>query len=1028
MLEKGTPLKLACVRGNVEAVEKLLKAGDEASLVAYRQSLDGGRSSPWLRLTPIQFAAVYGHKELVLNFMNRPSYKPGQADDNINPSFHYFGENDTPNVKLDIGQVVEALLLEKLKQQDLSEMERKQKRNSLRTDILILQGAARYYSLCKRLPHVAEHNTRDYLRLAGIALEIARYSVDENNLPGKYASNYNKALRKSALIWFFCAVGTYVKNTFNWPELLSEKTRIIGQFGNVIDIVAYLDSSNGSSKEGASSRQYGRSSVEIIGLYALLEPFLNLADLDKVTEFISGLIEGGVVDTTDFQKTDFYQEVCRLSDYVLLTQFTAMYADCSSKELKVYYQAEQYATMNCIAALGNALTNLSERGRGYLIDYKIEKLDRLGLLLRNVDSYQQYLLSGIFEDFNFTLVALQRDVKSLVALNERLHSTELSGTFRTDSEYHHHPSVVFTFAMGATIHEKQYDLIINELKKIQNNEDLYWERSHPLGWFIKKNVPLKSEADAWMSHEDWASKLQEVFAFDGTKQGVIDTLKAVSSDLFFYIKYGPALSRMSASLQGIARLGGLQEKNLSMFLNALQWYVGRLNLDVCALCSAGGDKDAPDLVSAALIESIRQAQYLLAHVIDPRAKRAMVGQHDEWGFAIVEQAGKLAEAYEDMKKAGINALNQFVSALAQNGLYCTEEQMLGELATMKEEYDDHVGLVNGKSGGVGMANFPLIHGQNFIDGLALDHCLKDSAESSKFSLDCPSAAIVPLSFGAGFMGALYIKSNGDQSLNVKLYTPLQLDEDYQQILKDHITRKFNAKALKFTLVPPEKNVYDFMRWEVDALKEELSQDFELENGNKAAFVDSGTEVETKKTEGEPVTKEKLTELLATLGVSFLILSLSGFLEKEDDKVSKLVAKISNDASETSEVLSKLKVSDDPTERTKVKNAVQKIMLKIFGIKQEAKKLWGDISEDAKSTILKREDENPFDGVEKACKMVVDVSGNLLRPETKLAAPDASRQASELSGGGVANGMTTPIAGGNIASDSDLHEGAAAASR
>lgn len=366
----NSPLKAAVIAGKLEVVKLLVTAG--ASLDQREAITPNDGSQAQHQFTPVQFAAMFGHRDIVLYLMQHPRQQPNDLHINMGLSLDLFGSRTEYSAYIDIDQIVTAMKSSRAAGRD---------EQQLKADLLMLQANAKYYSLTRVVPKFigakVEQRRNVYLELANLALNVLERAGQEPPiiLPSdRPCINRIAVLQKEAFAWFCSSIATYVRNNSAVDINDSAQAwKTISYLGTIIDCNA--------DRGYAHYLKQVRTRMGLI-IDATFQEIL--IDIHQVRAFINA--SNNIEIRQQFEKTKFYQIAAFLNDVEQLEKLGNAYLLFNVDDLLSGDRSRIEATLNAIAATLEILTtHLSPIARTYFHDLDFDTLAQIRNHLRHVN-------------------------------------------------------------------------------------------------------------------------------------------------------------------------------------------------------------------------------------------------------------------------------------------------------------------------------------------------------------------------------------------------------------------------------------------------------------------------------------------------------------------------------------------------------------------------------------------------------------------------------------------------------------------
>lgn len=360
----NSPLKAAIIAGHLNIVEILVTGG---ASISNQESLD--ESGAQYSFTPIQYAAMFGHRDIVGYLIALHTHQHGFADDNMGPM----------EAMINMNEVVANMLPYNRNTFNYSNDLAGQQ--GLRVELLLLQACTKHYTLQRAVPRIFGNRTEirqrsdQYYNRALLALDVIDRSLSTQSPPivalDLYGSDRITSLQKMMFASFCTSITTYVQNH---PDINTNNPvwKIISYLGGIIDCAADRGYFHHNHIIRTNARQFIDIAWENI-----------LASIQTLKDFV---IHRDDRRLQTLKTTQFYKISAYLNDCEQLLKLEDTYLCFNETDLQSNEPSQIEAALNAIAATLEIVTvHLSEFSRAYFHDLDFESLSQVRNHLRHVN-------------------------------------------------------------------------------------------------------------------------------------------------------------------------------------------------------------------------------------------------------------------------------------------------------------------------------------------------------------------------------------------------------------------------------------------------------------------------------------------------------------------------------------------------------------------------------------------------------------------------------------------------------------------
>ncbi len=399
--EHNSPLKMAAILGDRDLVQILVPAG---ASIESKESQDGNGTSAGCMFTPIQYAAMFGHRHIVSELMNLPQCRSDLVDSNMSSSYES---------NIDVNEIVNSMLPYNNNGFDYpNDAGGKQ---NLRIDLLLLQACAKNYILQRAVFRISgtdaqiRQRSNEYLNRALLALDVIDRSTQPPPIvtPSTRGFDRIKSVQKMMFYLFCTSVATYVRNH---PGM-----RNIGVIKDGWRAISYL----GRAVSGTVDRGYfhGNRLIRIN-----LEQTLN-ANWENILRTVGMLRD--FITNPDHQSlrvlksTLLYKISAHQSDCEQLSKLQNMYVCFNETDLQSNDRNRVQAILNAISATLEIITvHLSDFSSPYFHDLNFDALSQVRNHLRHIngDNNNQDVFSNRSRALRFEMLINGQNPKLMAAI------------------------------------------------------------------------------------------------------------------------------------------------------------------------------------------------------------------------------------------------------------------------------------------------------------------------------------------------------------------------------------------------------------------------------------------------------------------------------------------------------------------------------------------------------------------------------------------------------------------------------------
>lgn len=401
-----SPLKIAVIMGNLEVVRLLVESG---ASVGNRETLDGNGNQAQYKFTPIQFAAMFGHKAIVRHLISLPTHQTDYADINIGFSLDLLDERTGYSASIDMNELASNMLPYNREGFNYNNDEDGQR--NLRADLLMLQAGSKHYALQRAVPRVTgnpnqiQQRRGEYLNRALLALDVLqRANLDPPLITTDGRFDRITVLQKMAFSWFCTSITTYARDN-----------RAIQNSNPAWKSLSYM----GCIIDHAANRGYFHGHRLIRnGIGTIFDQFWEdiLPECTLLENFISNDNEE---TRNQFKNTNLYKIASYLNDCEQLSKVDKLYLFIDEEDLLSNDGKRIEAVLNAIAATLEIITeHLSEVSRNYFHDLNLNTLQQIRNHLRHVngDNHTHNVFSEISRAKRFENLMVGQNPKLMQAL------------------------------------------------------------------------------------------------------------------------------------------------------------------------------------------------------------------------------------------------------------------------------------------------------------------------------------------------------------------------------------------------------------------------------------------------------------------------------------------------------------------------------------------------------------------------------------------------------------------------------------